>query len=142
MDEFTSTTEIIRQALEEAALGLSRAYSFPEAEMGGWGDTIMDLLDNPTIDDNLPRLGADTRRKLSAADRLCGPARLCLAAGGRPEAIARAIRAGFDFEHDDPGTVWVRALVKERGLAAAVLKTCALSEEDALYRMILASEDD
>ena len=76
------------------------------------------------------------------ADRLCGPARLCLRAGGRPEAIARAIRAGFDFTHDDPGTAWVQALVKDEGLERAVRMVCALEETDDLYRMIMNSQND
>ena len=133
---------LVRQALEEASLGLSRAYGFAPEDMAAWREKILDLLDNPAIDDNLPRLGADTRRKLSACDRLCGPARLCLAAGGRPEAIARAIAAGFDFEHDDPGTAFVRALVREKGLPAAVRAVCSLEETDDLYRLILRCDNN
>ena len=132
----------VRQALGEAGLGLSRAFGFSEAAMSAWRETILDLLDNPTIDDNLPRLGADTRRKLSHTDRLCGPAQLCLEAGGRPEAIARAIRAGFDFDHGDPGTACVRELVARRGLSEAVRQVCGLEESDPLYRLILNSETD
>lgn len=130
----------VRQALEEASLGLSRAFGFSAEDMADWREAIVELLDNPTIDDNLPRLGADTRRKLSPADRLCGPARLCIEAGGRPAAIAAAIRAGFDFRHDDPGTAFVRALVEEKGLPAAVCEVCGLQPSDALCRMILGAE--
>ena len=133
---------LVRLALEESSLGLSGAFGFSSDDMAAWREAIVDLLDNPSINDNLPRLGADTRRKLSAADRLCGPARLCLRAGGRPEAIARAIRAGFDFTHDDPGTAWVQALVKDEGLERAVRMVCALEETDDLYRMIMNSQND
>ena len=87
----------VEEALREASVGLSHAFGFTEGEMTAWRSAIMGLLDNPSINDNLPRLGADTRRKLSYNDRLCAPARLCLQAGDRPEAIARALRAGFDF---------------------------------------------
>ena len=110
--------------------------------MAAWREKIIGLLENPYIEDGLQRLGADTRRKLSAVDRLCGPARRCLRAGGRPEAIARAIRAGFDFTHDDPGTAWVQALVKDEGLERAVRMVCALEETDDLYRMIMNSQSD
>ncbi|MBO4885088.1 MAG: hypothetical protein J5602_07225 [Clostridia bacterium] len=133
---------LIGQALEEASLGLSRAFGFPAEEMTAWRAAIMGLLDNPTIDDNLPRLGADTRRKLSRADRLCGPALLCVGAGGQPAAIARAIRAGFDFEHDDPGTAYVRGLVASQGLPEAVRAVCGLTPEDGLYHLILNAETE
>ena len=133
---------LVSRALEEASLGLSRAFGFTPEEMTAWRGIILELLDNPAIDDNLPRLGADTRRKLSRADRLCGPALLCAEAGGEPSAIARAIRAGFDFEHDDPGTAYVRGLVASRGLPEAVRAVCGLTPGDELYRLILNAETE
>ncbi|MBO4299576.1 MAG: hypothetical protein J5998_12355 [Clostridia bacterium] len=132
----------VAQALEESSLGLSRAFGFPAEEMAAWRAAIIGLLDNPSIDDNLPRLGADSRRKLSHDDRLCAPARLCLEAGGRPDAIVSAIRAGFEFCHDDPGTNDVRARVERDGLPSAVASVCGLDENDALYRMILDCKPD
>ena len=127
----------VEEALKESSLGLIHAFGFAEDEMAAWRKAIMGLLDNPSIDDNLPRLGADTRRKLGPNDRLCAPAKLCLAAGGQPRAIAKAIRAGFDFVHDDEGTKYVRALVEEKGLSAAVTAVCGLEEGNPLKSMIL-----
>ena len=133
---------LVEEALREASLGLERAFGFSQAEMDAHRTAVLGLLDNPTIDDNLPRLGADTRRKLARADRLCGPALLCVEAGGRPEAIARAIRAGFDFEHDDPGTKYVRNAVETQGLPEAVRAVCGLEPGDKLYEMILNGESN
>ena len=132
---------LTRQALDEACLGLTQKFGFDPDVMAAWPDRIIGLLDNPSINDNLPRLGADTRRKLGPSDRLCGPARLCLAAGGRPEAIARALRAGFDYEHDDPGTRFVRDKVSELGLPGAIGAVCGLAEGDPLRDMILQSDN-
>ena len=69
--------------------------------MDAWQKTIVSLLENPYIKDDLQRLGADTRRKLGAYDRLVGPARLCVKYGREPYALSKAIRAGFDYENDD-----------------------------------------
>ena len=109
-------------ALEEASLGLEHEFGFTEAEMEPWRKIIIDLLENPYIEDGLQRLGADTRRKLGASDRLAGPAHLCIKAGGEPVNIMKALKAGFEYENDDPGTQEVRQYYKENGLEAAIKK--------------------
>lgn len=63
---------ILTSALEEASFGLCHELGFSEDEMTEWRQTILGLLENPYIEDNLQRLGADSRRKLGAYDRLVG----------------------------------------------------------------------
>ena len=124
-------------ALEEAALGLQSEFGFGSAEMESWSRTIVSLLENPYIEDGLQRLGADTRRKLGPRDRLTGPARLCLKAGHTPEHLARAIRAGFEYDNPDEGTREVRAYYRGSGLAATVEKYCGLKPDDPLFDLII-----
>ncbi|MBQ3079567.1 MAG: hypothetical protein IJC48_06185 [Clostridia bacterium] len=128
---------IISGALEESCFGLIHEYGFSEEEMIAWRETIIALMENPYIEDQLQRLGADTRRKLGAYDRLTGPARLSLAHGKTPVCLTKAIRAGFDYENDDDGTKAVRAFVKENGVEAAVRKFCDLSPDSPLMGLIL-----
>lgn len=128
---------LVCTALSEAQTGIDAAFDFAKEENDIWVGRVKELLLNPYINDDLPRLGADTRRKLSHTDRLCMPALLCLKAGRQPVSIAPAIRAGFDFEHDDEGTIAVRNLVKAQGIEAAVKQISSLSENDALYRLIV-----
>lgn len=128
---------LVDQALAEANQGLLHSLPLTEAEILWWRDTVISLLMNPYIDDMLQRLGADTRRKLGRFDRLVGPAVLCIEAGGKPRAIAQAIRAGFTYKNDDPGTRAVRSLAQERGLSAAVEEICGLTAEHPLYNMIV-----
>jgi len=128
---------LVDQALDESNQGLLKALPLTQEELDWWRDTVISLLLNPYIDDVLQRLGADTRRKLGRLDRLVGPACLCIEAGGRPIAIAKAIHAGLFYENDDPGTRAVRSLVKESGPAQAVAEICGLNAEHPLYNMIL-----
>ena len=132
--------QMLTCALVEASFGLSRKFGFSDEEMADWRDRVMALLDNPYIRDDLPRLGADSRRKLGISDRLVGPARLCMEYGGRPEVLCQAIRAGYEYENDDEGTRFVRSIVTEKGLPAAVKEISGLTESDPLYDMILNSE--
>jgi len=128
---------IVDEALKEANMGLLHALPFTESEVNHWRDTVISLLLNPYIDDVLQRLGADTRRKLARTDRLVGPAVLCLEAGGKPEAIAKAIAAGFTYVNDDEGTRAVNSLYKERGAAEAISTVCSLPAAHPLAKMIL-----
>lgn len=130
--------KILEGALRESSRGLEWRYGFSEAEMAVWREKIIGLLENPYIEDGLQRLGADTRRKLSANDRLVGPAGLCLGAGMEPSNLIRAIRAGFEYENPDEGTREVREYYTKHGLAASVKKYCALTPSDGLYGRIIS----
>jgi len=123
-------------ALEEASFGLTHEYGFSESEMDAWRKIILSLLENPYIKDDLQRLGADTKRKLGAYDRLVGPARLSEKYGKAPIALSKAIRAGFDYENSDPGTQEVRMYVKENGVMSAAEKYCLLSPESRIHSLI------
>ena len=133
---------LVDEALDEANAGLFKALPLTRAELDWWRDTVISLLLNPYIDDMLQRLGADTRRKLGRYDRLVGPALLCLEAGRAPRAIAKAIRAGFTYENDDPGTRAVRSLTIEQGLTAAAIGTCGLTAEHPLLKMIVNKNEE
>ncbi|MBR0463603.1 MAG: hypothetical protein IJJ23_04370 [Clostridia bacterium] len=132
--------QTVMKALDEASLGLEHAFGFDKEQMRKWPSEIIKLLDNPFINDDLNRLGADTRRKLGRTDRLCGPALLCLGAGGTPTAIARGLRAGYDFRAPDPGTQFVQSQIEEHGLSAAIQTVSALKPNDPLFKLIVESE--
>lgn len=126
----------VAQALDESAIGLIGEFGFDADEMAVWKKTMFSLLDNPYIADGLDRLGADSRRKLGASDRLVMPALLCLKHGGKPEALAKILRAGYDFENADDGTRHVRAVVLEKGLSRAIGEVSGLAPESTLHKMI------
>ena len=127
---------ILTGALEEASFGLSRELGFSEDEMTEWRQTILGLLENPYIEDNLQRLGADSRRKLGAYDRLVGPARLCAKHGKPPVRLAKAIAGGYSYENDDPGTHAVRGFVRAHGFEAALAEFSDLHPGDGIYEYV------
>lgn len=131
---------VLGGALDEAGIGLTAEFGFSAEETAEWKKIIFDLLLNPYMADPLYRLGADTRRKLSGNDRLMMPAKLCLEAGVKPVNLARIIRAGYDFENDDPGTRHVRGLVSGMGLGSALCETGSIQNNTELYRIIIQEE--
>ena len=124
---------ILDGALLESSVGLEAKFGFAETEMALWRESIIALLENPYIEDDLQRLGADSRRKLGAFDRLVGPARLCFEAGKMPVNIVKAIRAGFEYDNPDEGTQEVRRFYLKNGLAASLQKYCGLMPGGGLY---------
>ena len=115
---------------------LCRELGFSEDEMAEWRWTILGLLENPYIEDSLQRLGADSRRKLGAYDRLTGPARLCAKHGKPPVQLAKAIAGGYSYENDDPGTHAVRGFVRAHGFEAALAEFSDLHPGDGIYEYV------
>ena len=132
--------EVLSGALDEAGIGLKAEFAFTEKETEDWKKIIFDLLYNPYMADPLSRLGADSKRKLSGNDRLMMPAKLCLKAGTVPANLAKIIRAGYNFENDDPGTQYVRALVSGKGLTEAFCEVGSIDKDTQLYRIIFQEE--
>jgi mannitol-1-phosphate 5-dehydrogenase len=131
---------LLRQALNESAIGLSGEYGFSKEDMAAWTDRMMGLIENPYMWDDLLRLGADSLRKLGPDDRLVGAAKLSLKHGGKPETIAKAIRMGFLYENADEGTQRVRRVYQQKGLAGALQEISGLSSDEPLYQMVLKWE--
>ena len=130
---------MLREALEEAAVGLVGEYGFSQEEMRDWTERILRLIENPFMRDDLLRLGADSLRKLSPDDRLVGAARLSLKHGGTPRVIARAIAMGYLYENGDEGTRTVRRAWAEKGLAGALTEISGLSPDEPLYPLVLGA---
>jgi mannitol-1-phosphate 5-dehydrogenase len=82
-----------QQALEAYLAARPGSVQIPARRPG----SILDLYADPALDDAVVRVARDPRRKLAADDRLVGPAGACLAAGIRPEALARVIAAALAY---------------------------------------------
>ncbi len=92
---------------------------------------------NRALGDTIFRLGRDPVRKLGPADRLVAPARLALAAGGRPETLATGIAAAFLFNPpQDPVAVELQQRLKSEGLPHLLREICQIEPEEELGKLI------
>jgi mannitol-1-phosphate 5-dehydrogenase len=82
-----------QQALEAYLTARPGSVLIPARRIG----SILDLYADPALDDTVVRVARDPRRKLAAGDRLIGPANAYLAAGMRPDALARVIAAALAY---------------------------------------------
>ena len=86
--------------------------------------------ENKLLVDDLLRVGKDTKRKLSAGDRLVGAFKMVREQGGVPAHIAVGIAAGYLFDDErDPLAVEVSSYAKENGLKAALAKYSDITDE-------------
>lgn len=87
-------------ALAESKASIVAVYGVELAWLDAHIADLTRRFANRALGDTILRLGRDPARKLSPTDRLVGAARLAEQAGVTPNALSRAIAAGYCF--DDP----------------------------------------
>ncbi len=97
---------IVREAMTESAVALSKRYGKPLDEIIAHTDDLIRRFGNTELGDTCERVGADIPRKLAKSDRLTGGSLSVIDAGGHPTYISI-------------------------GAAAALAKYCADNGEDA-----------
>lgn len=78
---------IVREAMTESAIALSKRYSMPIDALIAHTDDLIRRFGNTALGDTCERVGADIPRKLAKSDRLTGGALSVLEAGGHPTFI-------------------------------------------------------
>ncbi len=95
---------------------------------------------DPALNDRVERNASDTRRKLGKAERLLGPALLCLKHGRIPYAYAKAIAAAYHYTGStDEGTREVQATIYHDGIEKAIQKYSGIDGSSPLYELIVRS---
>lgn len=79
---------IVREAMTESAIALSKRYNKPLDEIIAHTDDLIRRFGNTALGDTCERVGADIPRKLAKSDRLTGGALSVIEAGGHPTYIA------------------------------------------------------
>lgn len=93
---------IVREAMTESALALSKRYNKPADELILHTDDLIRRFGNTSLGDTCERVGADIPRKLAKSDRLTGAALSVLESGGHPTYIALGAAAAlFKYAPDD-----------------------------------------
>jgi mannitol-1-phosphate 5-dehydrogenase len=98
---------------------------------------ILDLYADPALGDTVVRVAREPRRKLAAGDRLIGPASACLAAGVRPDALARVISAALAYgEENDRQARDLRRELEFLEPEEVLSNVSALDRNDELTRLV------
>ena len=90
------------------------------------------------IHDTVVRHARDPIRKLGPEERLLAPARMAMASGIRPTALAAGIAAALYYEDEnDPSACELKHLREENGISAVLQEICGLEEGCELEKLIL-----
>jgi mannitol-1-phosphate 5-dehydrogenase len=120
---------LITRAILESARALSKKHGASLDDNLEFFEGLIIRFENKLLDDTMLRVGKDTKRKLSAADRLGGAFKIVREEGMVPAHIAIGIAAGFLFDHpEDPVALETSSYAKENGIAAALEKYCDITD--------------
>ena len=120
---------LITRAILESARALSKKHGASLDDNLEFFETLIIRFENKLLDDTLLRVGKDTKRKLSASDRLGGAFKIVREQGGVPAHVAVGIAAGFLFDHpEDPIALETSSYARENGIAAALEKYCDITD--------------
>ncbi len=119
---------LITRAILESARALSKKHGASLDDNLEFFEALIIRFENKLLDDNMLRVGRDTKRKLSAADRLGGAFKTVREQGMVPAHIAIGIAAGFLFDHpEDPIALETSAYARDNGIAAALKEYCDIT---------------
>lgn len=131
-------SQILDQGYDEINRALISQLGVTEASQLEFSRVAKEKYQDRTIIDNVDRIARDPIRKLSPTDRLIGPARLSVAAGFMPEALALAIAAALYYDNpEDDISVKLQNIRNKKGDTATLTQLSGLDENEQLMSLIL-----
>ncbi len=128
---------LFEQALAELQAGIVARYGVEPEWLEQHRADLTRRFANHALGDTVFRLARDPVRKLAAADRLVGSARLAEQAGMQPTCISLGIAAAYHFDHpDDPIAVELQASLRRDGLNAVMQSVSGIAPDELLAELV------
>lgn len=128
---------VARAAMREGQAGLSAFFG---ARFAGGAEAVDHSLRRyaaPHLDDTVERVGRDPMRKLGAADRICGAARLAMAAGVPTPALALVTASALRLGQHDPR---LQDQLARHGREGVVVRSSGLPQAHPFVDLVLAAD--
>ncbi len=124
-------------ALRESQAGIVATYGVEPAWLEAHIADLNRRFANRALGDTILRLGRDPERKLGPTDRLVGAARLAEQAGVIPDALSRAIAAGYRFDDPrDPLALALQARIAAEGLDSVLAAVSGIQPAEPLAALV------
>lgn len=125
--------EVVYHAMVESGDGLVKKYDFDRDAHLKYIDKIIARFKNPYLQDDIKRVGREPIRKLSKGDRLVKPLLNSMSYGISTENLLLGVGAVLYYNNpEDPQSVKLQELIKEKGIKGAVQEVSEISDENIL----------
>jgi mannitol-1-phosphate 5-dehydrogenase len=131
--------ESVKRVMQETGSLLVTKHGFSLDEHEAYIAKILNRFTNPYLIDDVARVGRSPMRKLSANDRLVGPALQAFELGITPAYLAKAIAAAFLFRDSaDPEAIDIQAHLQQHGLSQTITKYTTIAASHPVHQLISA----
>jgi len=131
--------DIVREAVKETANLIVKKHGISAQEQDSYVDTIVARISNPTLKDNVERVGRAPLRKLSRKERFIGPAAQLAERGEKVDALLGAVEQALRFQNveGDDESVELAKILKEKSAEDATTHITGLDKSHPLYEKIV-----
>ncbi|MCL6605200.1 MAG: mannitol-1-phosphate 5-dehydrogenase [Paenibacillus sp.] len=131
-------TSLVREVLLETGAVLVNKHGFDQAEHTKYIDKNLERFRNPSLTDEVSRVGRSPLRKLSPNDRLVSPALQAYDRGLSYTALTRSMAGALLFiAQDDPEAVELQASIADIGVEATVTKYTGLAADHDVHKSVM-----
>lgn len=131
--------EKIRLILEETGELLIKKYHFDIDQHRGYIRRTLQRFSNPHLIDKIVRVGRSPIRKLSADERLVGPAMQAYENGLDTPNLTSALAAAFMFDYDkDDQAMTLQKIIEQNGVQPTITKYTGIPKEHPIYQSVLS----
>ncbi|KAJ8109870.1 hypothetical protein OPT61_g7143 [Boeremia exigua] len=131
--------DIVRAAVKETAHLIVNKHGISAQEQDDYVEKIVKRISNPTLKDNVERVGRAPLRKLSRKERFIGPAAQLAEMGEKVDALLGAIEMAYRFQNveGDEESVELAKILKNNSAEDVVNQVNGLDRTHPLFNQIV-----
>lgn len=129
----------IRGAMLESASALEKIYGFRHEDLVNYMETMMiKRFTTPGVSDPIARVSREPIRKISANDRIMGPANECEQFGLDNHYLLKGVACALKFKSEgDKQAEELQKYIADNGVEAAIVKYTGVEKGGHMYNVIL-----
>jgi mannitol-1-phosphate 5-dehydrogenase len=131
--------DIVRGAVKETAHLIVNKHGISAKEQDDYVESIVARISNPTLKDDVARVGRAPLRKLSRKERFIGPASQLAEKGEKVDALLGAIEMALRFQNveGDDESFELAKILKDNSAEDATSKITGLETDHPLFKQVV-----
>lgn len=130
--------QLVEKVLKETAEMLVKKHGFDETKQNEYVIKTIKRFKNPSIIDEVTRVGRSPMRKLAKGDRFIKPMLECDALGLNYDGLVQSVLNALKFDFvDDEESVKLQSMLVEKGLENTLIEVTGLDKDHPVLRNII-----